>query len=133
MHVQRLTTAVDIGRAINPRMVEGQVMGGVTQALGYALLENAVYRDGVLQNPQLTNYIVPTFLDTPPLDVVIVEKPYSRGPSGAKGVGELPMDIPAPAIAAAVHDATGLLLSALPILPERIHEAFLDDKAQRQR
>jgi len=131
--VQRLSSAVEIGRAINPRLVEGQVMGGVTQALGYALLENAVYRDGAMQNPQLTNYIVPTSLDTPALDVAIVEKPYSRGPFGAKGVGELPMDIPAPAIAAAVHDATGLLISRLPILPERIHEAFLDDKAHGQR
>jgi CO/xanthine dehydrogenase Mo-binding subunit len=133
VRVLGITTAVDIGRVINPRLAEGQVMGGVTQALGYALLENAVYRDGVLQNPQLTNYIVPTSLDTPPLEVVFVEKPYSRGPAGAKGVGELPMDIPAPAIAAAVHDATGLFISALPVLPERIHEAIQDDKAPRQR
>jgi CO/xanthine dehydrogenase Mo-binding subunit len=133
VRVLGITTAVDIGRVINPRLAEGQVMGGVTQALGYALLENAVYRDGVLQNPQLTNYIVPTSLDTPPLEVMFIEKPYSRGPAGAKGVGELPMDIPAPALAAAVHDATGQLISALPILPERIHEAIQDDKAPRQR
>ena len=124
VRVRRLTTAVDVGHALNPRLVEGQVMGGVTQALGYALLENAVYRDGVLQNPQLTNYIIPTALDTPPLDVLIVCRPYSRGPLGAKGVGELPMDIPAPAVAAAIHDATGRLLTELPILPERILEAL---------
>jgi CO/xanthine dehydrogenase Mo-binding subunit len=123
VRVRRLTAAVDVGHAVDRRLVEGQVMGGVTQALGYALLENAVYRDGVMQNPQLTNYLIPTALDTPPLDVTIVEKPYSRGPLGAKGVGELPMDIPAPAVAAAVHDATGLLLTELPILPERILEA----------
>jgi CO/xanthine dehydrogenase Mo-binding subunit len=133
VQVRRLTTAVDVGRALNPRLVEGQVMGGVTQALGYALLENADYRDGVMQNPQLTNYLIPTALDTPPLDVTIVSKPYSRGPLGAKGVGELPMDIPAPAVAAAIHDATGLLLTELPILPERILEASFNDPAHRQR
>jgi CO/xanthine dehydrogenase Mo-binding subunit len=124
VRVRRLTAAVDVGRALNRRLVEGQVMGGVTQALGYALLEKADYRDGVLQNPQLTNYLIPTALDTPPLDVTIVEQPYSHGPLGAKGVGELPMDFPAPAVAAAVYDATGLLLNELPILPERILEAL---------
>jgi CO/xanthine dehydrogenase Mo-binding subunit len=124
VRVRRLTAAVDVGRALNRRLVAGQVMGGVTQALGWALLENTEYRAGVLQNPQLTNYLIPTALDTPPLDVAIVEKPYSRGPLGAKGVGELPMDIPAPAVAAAVHDATGLFLTELPILPERILEAL---------
>ena len=108
-------------------------MGGVTQALGYALLENADYRDGVMQNPQLTNYLIPTALDTPSLDVTIVSKPYSRGPLGAKGMGELPMDIPAPAVAAAIHDATGLFLTELPILPERILEASSHDPAHRQR
>ncbi len=124
VRVRRLTAAVDVGRALNHRLVEGQVMGGVTQALGYALLERPDYHDGMLQNPQLTNYIIPTALDTPPLDVTIVEKPYSRGPLGAKGVGELPMDFPAPAVAAAVHDAMGLFLNELPILPERIFEAL---------
>ncbi|MGD8897272.1 MAG: xanthine dehydrogenase family protein molybdopterin-binding subunit [Acidobacteriota bacterium] len=133
VRVRRLTAAVDVGRALSPRLVEGQVMGGVTQALGYALLENADYHEGVMQNPQLTNYLIPTALDTPPLDVMIVQRPYSRGPLGAKGVGELPMDIPAPAVAAAVHDATGLLLTELPILPERILEASSSDPAHRQR
>jgi CO/xanthine dehydrogenase Mo-binding subunit len=97
----------------------------MVQGLGYALLENVVYRDGVMQNAQLTNYIIPTFLDMPPVDVVLTEKGYSRGPAGAKGVGELPMDVPAPAIAAAVYNATGLLLTDLPILPERLLEAHL--------
>jgi CO/xanthine dehydrogenase Mo-binding subunit len=124
VRVRRLTAAVDVGRALSRRLVEGQVMGGVTQALGWALLENTEYRAGMLQNPQLTNYLIPTALDTPPLDVAIVEKPYARGPLGAKGVGELPMDIPAPAVAAAVHDATGLFLTELPILPEKILEAL---------
>jgi CO/xanthine dehydrogenase Mo-binding subunit len=122
--LRRVTTAQDVGRAINPRLVEGQIIGGTAQGLGYALLEHAVYRDGVLQNPQLTNYIIPTFPDMPPVDVTLIEEPYSRGPGGAKGVGELPMDVPAPAVAAAVHGATGLWMTELPILPERIARAM---------
>ena len=72
---------------------------------------------------------IPTTLDTPKMDVTIVEKRYSKGPFGAKGVGELPMDVPAPAVAAAVHDATGLFMTELPILPERLCKAF-HDRAQ---
>ena len=92
--VRKVTTAQDVGRAINPRLVEGQIIGGTAQGLGYALLEDAVYRDGVMLNPQLTNYIIPTFPDMPPVDVMLVEERYPRGPGGAKGVGELPMDVP---------------------------------------
>jgi CO/xanthine dehydrogenase Mo-binding subunit len=132
VRVRRLTTAQDVGKAINPLLVEGQITGGTAQALGYALHENVVYKDGFMLNTQLTNYIIPTALDTPTMDVLIVEKPYSRGPHGAKGVGELPMDIPAPAVAAAIHHATGLWITELPILPERILEAVLRrDRAGR--
>jgi len=120
-----VTTAQDIGKAINPLLVEGQIIGGTAQGLGYALLEQAVYKDGAMQNAQLTNYIIPTSLDMPPLDVVLVEKPYARGPSGAKGIGELPMDVPGPAVAAAIFRATGLLIPELPILPEKILAAML--------
>jgi len=120
VRVRKVTTAQDIGRAINPRLVEGQIIGGTAQGLGYALLEHAVYRDGMMQNAQLTNYIIPTFPDMPPVDVTLVEARYSRGPGGAKGVGELPMDVPAPAVAAAIHHATGAWVAELPILPERI-------------
>ena len=128
--VRDVVTAQDVGRAINPLLVEGQIIGGTAQALGYALLENTVLDDrGVMQNAQLTNYIIPTTLDTPNMNVTIVEKPYSKGPFGAKGVGELPMDVPAPAVAAAIHDATGLFMTELPILPERICKA-LHDRAQ---
>jgi CO/xanthine dehydrogenase Mo-binding subunit len=105
-------------------LCEGQVIGGSTQGLGWALLEEPVYKDGVMINSQLTNYVIPTSLDTPPFDVVLVEKPYSRGPFGAKGVGELPMDVPAPAVAAAVKHATGKLITTIPLTPERIAEAL---------
>jgi CO/xanthine dehydrogenase Mo-binding subunit len=120
--VRKVTTAQDIGKAINPLLVEGQIIGGTAQGLGYALLENVVYRQGTMQNAQLTNYIIPTSLDMPPMDVVLVEEPYSRGPGGAKGIGELPMDVPGPAVAAAIFHATGLFIPELPILPEKIAE-----------
>jgi CO/xanthine dehydrogenase Mo-binding subunit len=126
-----VVAAQDIGKAIHPLFVEGQIMGGTTQALGWALHENVVYKNGFMQNAQLTNYIIPTALDTPPLEVEIVEKPYSRGPKGAKGVGELPMDVPAPAVASAIRQATGLWITALPILPERLFEAHAAAQGQR--
>jgi CO/xanthine dehydrogenase Mo-binding subunit len=129
--VRKVVAAQDIGKAIHPLFVEGQIMGGTTQALGWALHENVVYRNGFMQNAQLTNYIIPTALDTPPLEVEIVEKPYSRGPKGAKGVGELPMDVPAPAVASAIHQATGLWITSLPILPERLFEAHAAAQGQR--
>jgi CO/xanthine dehydrogenase Mo-binding subunit len=125
--IRDVITAQDVGKAINPLLVEGQIIGGTAQALGYALLENVVLDElGVMQNAQLTNYIIPTTLDTPSVDVTLVEEPYSKGPFGAKGVGELPMDVPAPAIAAAVFDATGLFMTELPILPERLCQAIHD-------
>jgi CO/xanthine dehydrogenase Mo-binding subunit len=124
--VRKVTTAQDIGKAINPLLVEGQIIGGTAQGLGYALLENVVYRDGMMANAQLTNYIIPTSLDMPPMDVVLVEEPYSRGPGGAKGIGELPMDVPGPAVAAAIFNATGLFIPHLPILPEHIAAAHAD-------
>jgi CO/xanthine dehydrogenase Mo-binding subunit len=124
--VRKLTTAQDIGKAINPLLVEGQIIGGTAQGLGYALLELPVYRDGVMQNAQLTNYIIPTAPDMPPIDVVLVEEPYAHGPGGgAKGVGELPMDVPAPAVAAAVWRATGAFIPELPLLPERLARALV--------
>ncbi|MDE2510028.1 MAG: molybdopterin-dependent oxidoreductase, partial [Elusimicrobia bacterium] len=124
VRVVKITTAQDIGKAIHPLFAEGQIIGGSTQGLGWALLEEPVYKDGVMINSQLTNYVIPTSLDTPPFDVTVVEKPYSRGPFGAKGVGELPMDVPGPAVAAAVKHATGRLITELPVTPERIARAL---------
>ena len=106
MRLRKITTAQDIGKAINPLLAEGQITGGTAQAVGYALYENVVMKNGAMANSQLTNYIIPTSLDTPPMDVSIIERPYSQGPFGAKGVGELPMDVPGSAIAAAVYHAT---------------------------
>ena len=131
VRLRGVVTAQEIGKAINPVVVEGQIIGGTVQGLGWALLENPVYKNGVMQNSQLTNYVIPTFADTPPIKVELLEKPYSYGPFGAKGLGELPNDVPAPAVAAALHDATGHWFCELPILPEKILAALCDDQAHR--
>jgi CO/xanthine dehydrogenase Mo-binding subunit len=116
------TTVHEIGKAINPRLAEGQIEGGSAQGLGYALLEEVVMRDGRMANSQLTNYIIPTTLDTPRLDVSILENPYPRGPFGAKGVGEMPIDGPAPAVINALRHA-GVDLREIPATPEKIMAA----------
>jgi CO/xanthine dehydrogenase Mo-binding subunit len=120
----RLVSVVDVGKAIHPQHVEGQIEGGSLQAVGWALLEDVVMREGRMANGQLTNYIIPTTLDTPEMIVGIVENPYRHGPFGAKGVGEAPMDGPAPAILAAIRDAVGARLDRVPATPERIMEAM---------
>ncbi|MDE2292994.1 MAG: xanthine dehydrogenase family protein molybdopterin-binding subunit, partial [Elusimicrobia bacterium] len=127
----RVVTAQDVGKAVNPGIVRGQIVGGTVQALGWALLENCVYKDGVLQNPRLTDYVIPTAMDVPDVEAFIVECPTPVGPFGAKGVGEMPMDVPGPAVAAAVLAATGLLITELPLLPERIQAAAEEAAAVR--
>jgi len=122
--VQKITTAQDIGRAIHPVLAAGQIEGGTLQAVGYGLLEELVWDKGRIINNRLTNYIIPTSLDAPDMETIIVEKEYPHGPFGAKGVGELPMDGAAPAIAAAVFNATGAFVSEIPITPERLQAAI---------
>ena len=116
------TAVQEIGRAINPIVVAGQIEGGTAQGLGYALLEEVVMRDGAMANASLTNYLIPTTLDTPPMDIVIFENAYVHGPSGAKGVGELPIDGPAPAVVNAIRHL-GLDVREIPAVPERVMEA----------
>jgi CO/xanthine dehydrogenase Mo-binding subunit len=122
--VRKITTAQDIGRAIHPLLAAGQIEGGTLQAVGYGLLEELVWDKGRIVNNRLTNYIIPTSLDAPDMETIIVEKQYHHGPFGAKGVGELPMNGAAPAIAAAVFNATGALLTEIPITPERLQAAL---------
>ncbi len=117
----RLTAVVDIGKAIHPALARGQIEGGTAQGLGYALLERVVMRDGAMANAQLTNYLIPTTLDTPRMDVILLEHPYSGGPFGAKGLGELPIDGPAPAVVNAIRHL-GLDLAEIPAVPESIRE-----------
>jgi len=116
------TTVHEIGRAIHPMLAAGQIEGGSSQGLGYALLEEVVMRGGKMANAQLTNYIIPTTLDTPPMTIKILENPYAHGPFGAKGVGEMPIDGPAPAVVNALRHA-GVVVSEIPATPEKIMKA----------
>lgn len=127
--VERCIHAVDVGHAIHRRIVQGQIEGGTLQALGWALLESVPYRDGQVANPSMTDSIIPTSFDAPELETVIVEVPYARGPHGAKGVGEIPMDGPAAAVANALHDALGVAIDAIPALPEAIGRALAAARA----
>ena len=120
----RLTVVAEIGRVLHPVLARGQIEGGTLQGIGYGLLEQVVMRDGRMVNAQMTNYLIPTTRDTPVIDVVMLERPYRRGPFGAKGVGELPMDGPAPAIANAIRHL-GLDVRELPATPERMMELSL--------
>jgi CO/xanthine dehydrogenase Mo-binding subunit len=115
-------TVHEIGKAIHPMLATGQIEGGSAQGLGYALIEEVVMRDGRMANASLTNYIIPTTLDSPAMTVVMLENPYKHGPFGAKGVGEMPIDGPAPAVINALRHA-GFDLRAIPATPERVMNA----------
>ncbi len=114
----------EIGTVINNTLATGQIQGGVVQGIGWALMEECCFREGAMINNQLTNYIIPTASDVPGISVSFLENPYEHGAMGAKGLGELPMDGPAPAIANAVADALSQLLidqpDTIPLTPERI-------------
>ncbi|MBS0187798.1 MAG: xanthine dehydrogenase family protein [Planctomycetes bacterium] len=120
VRVLDFVAAQDIGKVINPVLATGQVQGGVVQAIGWALTEEMKFKDGGMHNNTLTNYIIPTSDDVPSIRVHFHENPYPHGGGGAKGVGELPMDGPAPAILNAVAHATGADPRAIPLTPERL-------------
>ncbi len=118
-----VTAVQEIGKVLNPTLAAGQIEGGTVQGVGYALLEDVSMQHGAMANAQMTNYAVPTAADTPRVDVVMLERPYRHGPFGAKGLGELPFDGPAPAIVNAIRHL-GIDLRAVPATPERIFEAM---------
>ncbi|MBM3180527.1 MAG: xanthine dehydrogenase family protein [Chloroflexi bacterium] len=125
LRVIRLVSADDVGKAINPDLVIGQIEGAVVQAQGYAILEDYKTKDGIVLTDQLSTYLIPTILDIPDsVESVIVEVPDPNGPWGARGLGELPFLPVAPAIAAAIHDATGVWINELPFTPERVLRAL---------
>ena len=123
-HVDDFVAVQEVGRVINPTLAAGQIEGGVAQAIGYALYENVVWQNGRMANGQMTNYIMPTAADLPPIRVYFEENPYAFGPGGAKGIGELPMDGPAPAILNAIENATGTSFNRIPLMPELISETL---------
>jgi CO/xanthine dehydrogenase Mo-binding subunit len=114
----------EVGRVVNPALAAGQIEGGVAQGIGFALYENVVWREGRMVNSQMTNYIMPTSADLPPIRVHFEEIPYAHGPSGAKGLGELPIDGPAPAIVNAIENAIGVPINRIPATPEVLMEAM---------
>ena len=119
--VENFVAVQEAGHIVNPLLAAGQIEGGVAQAIGYAVYENCVYKDGHLANGRMTNYIVPTSVDTPPIKVEFIEKDTPYGPGrGAKGIGELPMDGGAPAIANALRQALGKTIPSIPTIPEVI-------------
>lgn len=124
--VDRFWALQEVGKVVNPTLASGQIEGGVVQGIGYALYEKVIWKNGSMNNNRLTNYIIPTSMDTPPVDVLFAELPTSHGPYGAKGIGELPMDGPAPAILNAMRQATGVSYTAIPLLPEDIAAKIAD-------
>jgi CO/xanthine dehydrogenase Mo-binding subunit len=122
--VHRYVVAQDVGFAINPRFVEGQIEGGVAQGLGQALTEEIVIRDGRVLNPNLTDYKMPTIVDVPQIETILVEHPSDVGPYGAKGVGEPPAIEPPATIANAVEAAVGVRIRSLPITAEKVLKAL---------
>ncbi len=120
VRVLDIVAVQEIGKVLNELLARGQVQGGVAQAIGWALLEECRWKDGAMANAQLTNYIIPTSDDLPPIRVAFLENPYAFGAQGAKGLGELPMDGPAPAVLNAVAAATGADPCVIPLTPERL-------------
>jgi CO/xanthine dehydrogenase Mo-binding subunit len=121
LHLERVVCANDVGKAINRTLVEGQIEGAVIQAFGYAVMENLQVADGKIKNPYLSTYLIPGILDIPErVDSVILEIPDPQGPWGARGMAEMPFMPLAPAITAALHDATGVWFDELPLTPEKV-------------
>ncbi len=120
--VTNFHTIQEVGKVLHPILAAGQIEGGVAQGIGYALYEKCLWVNGHLANNQMTNYIMPTSADIPPIHVTFEEVPSPYGPGGAKGIGELPMDGPAPAILNAIEHATGISFHQIPLLPEDIFE-----------
>jgi xanthine dehydrogenase D subunit len=120
--VIELACTQDVGRALNPQAVEGQIQGGTAQGLGLAIMEEIQVRDGRIANPSFTDYLIPTILDMPPMRIEVLEYPDPNAPYGLRGVGEPPTISSGPAIVAAIRAATGLDLSRIPVRPEHITE-----------
>jgi len=131
VEVLKVYTAADIGKAINPKNVEGQIEGGTVQGIGMALMEEQVIKEGITLNPDLTGYLIPTSMDTPHFTTRLVENEDSGGPFGAKGIGEPATIATTPAIANAIYDAIGVRIFNLPITPEKILKALKDKRKNK--
>ncbi len=117
---RKATVVSEVGKVLHEVQCRGQIEGGVLQAIGWALLEEMKFDNGRILNDRMATYIVPTILDAPEMQVEMMERPWNGPPFGAKGVGELPMDGPAPAVCAAIENATGIVADSIPAVPERL-------------
>jgi CO/xanthine dehydrogenase Mo-binding subunit len=125
VRVVDITTSQDVGRVLNPVQVVGQIEGGIAQGVGLAVMEELVLDHGRVRNPSFTDYVIPTALDMPPVQIAaLIEEPEPGSPMGAKGVGEPPMISSVAAVVAAIRDATGLELPRAPVRPQDIALAF---------
>jgi CO/xanthine dehydrogenase Mo-binding subunit len=128
VEVKKIVAVHDCGTPINPMLVEGQIQGGISMGVGFALQEEILFRDGVQINPNLTNYIMPTSLDMPDIEVELVDNYDPTGPFGAKGAGE-PTAVPtAAAILNAIHDAVGVRITSLPATAEKVLSAIMEQR-----
>ena len=118
--VVRVDTAQDVGKALHPESVRGQIEGGILQGVGLAVMEELIMEDGVIRNPTFTDYLLPTILDAPEVEALLIEQDGSWGPFGAKGVGEPPTISSTPAVIAAIRDATGREINRAPVRPQDI-------------
>ncbi|MGH3441716.1 MAG: molybdopterin cofactor-binding domain-containing protein, partial [Nitriliruptorales bacterium] len=120
VRVVQITTGQDVGRALNPRAVVGQIEGGIAQGVGLAVMEEVLVDGGRIRNPSFTDYLIPTALDMPEVAATLIEQPEPGAPFGAKGVGEPPTISSTPAVAAAIRAATGRDLTRVPVRPQDI-------------
>ena len=118
--VLKIWAAYDVGKIVNPRLAIGQAQGGILQGMSWALYENLVYKNGIMINPNFTDYVMATAADKPEYDITFIEKPYAEGPYKAKGMGEVPLIGVAPAVANAIANACGARVRSVPLLPEKV-------------
>ena len=130
--VDNFVAVQEVGRVLNPVLAVGQIEGGIAQGIGYALYEKVQWQNGRMANGQMTNYIIPTSQDIPPMKVHFEERPVASGAFGAKGIGELPMDGPAPAIVNAVSFAAARDFNEIPLLPENICESLATESVREE-
>jgi CO/xanthine dehydrogenase Mo-binding subunit len=130
--VEEFWAVQEVGRVLHPVLAVGQIEGGIAQGIGYALYEKVVWQDGHMANNQMTNYIIPTAEDVPPIHVYFEEIPFRYGGFGAKGIGELPHDGPAPAILNAIREATGIAFYTIPLLPENLFAGLVANQPEEE-
>ncbi len=120
IRVVQVDTAQDVGKILNPASAVGQIEGGIMQGVGLAVMEELIVDGGIIRNGTFTDYLLPTFLDAPDMEVRFIEDPDHWGPFGAKGIGEPPTISSTPAVVAAIRDAIGKSLNRVPVRPQDI-------------